>query len=400
MPLYNRLNRRHLLRLSLGALTSILSIVLSIVLAGKSTFSSRQRRIFDDPNRDFSVTERSALKERAMAKGLIYGAAVRYDQLFSDHEFAARLVQESNMLVPEWELKWFAGNALLRPNHNEFDFTAADGMADFAKAHNLLFRGHALIWHESLPGWFQEFVNHQNAHQILINHIEKVVSHYAGRIHSWDVVNEAIAYDPRKSQRADSLRLTPWLKFLGPDYIDLAFRTAAAADPEALLVYNDFGMDYDTARDEAKRTAVLKLLKHSKSRGTPIHALGIQAHLQGDSADFNPHKLQRFLRDVAALDLKILITELDVVDKKLPPAIEVRDRIVASAYEDYLSVVLNEPAVIAVITWGLSDRYTYLSEFLPRSDGKPVRPLPLDINLKRKLAWNAMARAFNHAPKR
>jgi endo-1,4-beta-xylanase len=400
MPFYNRLNRRQLLRLTLSALTGIISIFLSMVLAGKSTFSSRKRKIVDNPSRDFSVAERSALKERAMSKGLIYGAAVRYDQLFSDREFAARLVRESSMLVPEWELKWAAGNALLRPKPHEFDFTAADGMADFAKAHDLLFRGHALIWHESLPTWFQEFANHQNARQILIDHIERVVSHYAGRMHSWDVVNEAIEYDPRKSQRSDSLRLTPWLKFLGPNYIDLAFRTAAAADPKALLVYNDFGMDYDTDRDAAKRTAVLKLLKNLKSRGTPIHALGIQAHLQGDSADFNPYILKNFLRDVAALDLKILITELDVVDKELPPEVQVRDRIVAEVYEDYLSVVLNEPAVIAVITWGLSDRYTYLSEFLPRSDGKAVRPLPLDLNLKRKLAWNAMARAFGHAPLR
>ncbi len=95
-----------------------------------------------------------------------------------------------------------------------------------------------------------------------------------------------------------------------------------------------------------------------------------------------------------------MITELDVVDQKLPLDAGVRDRIVASIYEDYLSAVLDEPAVIAVLTWGLSDRYTYVSEFHPRPDGAPVRPLPLDSSLKRKLAWNAIARAFDNAPKR
>jgi endo-1,4-beta-xylanase len=393
MPLYKTLNRRHLL--SLGALTSI-----AAVLTSRSASSSRQRQILESMSRDFRVTEYSPLKDRALTKGVIYGAAARYGQLTTDHEFAARLAQESGVLVPEWELKWTAGDACLRPGPDEFDFTAADSMADFAKAHDLLFRGHALIWHESLPEWFKDSVNRQNARQTLINHIEKVVSHYAGRMHSWDVVNEAIEYDPRTSQRADRLRLTPWLEFLGPDYIDLAFRVAATADPKALLVYNDFGLDYDTAMDAAKRDAVLRLLQDLKARGTPVHALGIQAHLKGESTDFNPHKLKRFLQDVAALDLKILITELDVRDKNLPADVEVRDRIVAGVYEDYLSVVLDEPAVIAVVTWGLSDRYTYLSQVHPRSDGELVRPLPLDTNLKPKLAWNAMARAFSDAPQR
>ncbi len=69
-------------------------------------------------------------------------------------------------------------------------------------------------------------------------------------------------------------------------------------------------------------------------------------------------------------------------------------------YEDYLSVALDEPAVIGVLTWGLSDRYTWLSSYKPRSDKAPVRPLPLDAQLNRKLAWNAIARAFDNAPAR
>ena len=93
-----------------------------------------------------------------------------------------------------------------------------------------------------------------------------------------------------------------------------------------------------------------------------------------------------------------MVTELDVKDASLSADIAMRDRIVAAAYEDYLNVVLDEPAVIAVLTWGLSDRYTWLSEFAPRQDGLPVRPLPLDKNMNRKLAWNAIARAFDQAP--
>ena len=95
-----------------------------------------------------------------------------------------------------------------------------------------------------------------------------------------------------------------------------------------------------------------------------------------------------------------MITELDVAEHKLPKDIAIRDRLVAKAYEDYLSVVLQEPAVILVNTWGLSDRYTWLSKHRPRPDGAPVRPLPLDADLKRKPTWYAIARAFENAPKR
>lgn len=389
------LNRRRLLRLGLGAFAT-----LGTILGSRSIFQNHKLSALDTPNRDFSIKEWLPLKELAADKNILFGASARYNQVISDEQFAALFAQECSLLVPEWELKWSAGDHQLRPSPNEFDFSAADAMLNFAQTHNLLFRGHALIWHESLPRWFQQVVNHQNAANVMKHHIETVVGHYKGRMHSWDVVNEAIEYDPLASQRADGLRRTPWFEFLGPDYIDLAFRIAAKADPDALLVYNDFGIDYNTAMDKAKRRAILGLLKRLKAKGTPIHALGIQAHLRGDSLDFDPKSLRQFLKEVAALDLKILITEMDVNDSKLPADIQRRDRIVAGVYEDYLSVVLDEPAVIAVITWGLSDRYTYLSKFFPRSDHQPVRPLPLDTNLQPKLAWNALARAFQQTHKR
>lgn len=118
----------------------------------------------------------------------------------------------------------------------------------------LLLRGHPLLWHKALPNWLEETLNQENTRNILINHIQTIVQRYAGRIHSWDVVNEAIYPE---HGRYDSLRITRWLKFLGPNYIDTAFHLAAAADPQALLVYNDYGLDYDTPKADAKRNAVL-----------------------------------------------------------------------------------------------------------------------------------------------
>jgi len=386
-----RLIRRRAFLLSLGASLS----VASCAMTSRARQLNNRRQAIGDEERSFKVIGEAPLNDRAGAKGLIYGAASQYRHLSSNSEFAACFVQECGMLVPENELKW----KTLRPKPDRFDFTPGDRMAEFACTHNLLLRGHTLVWHHraSLPGWFKDKVNGKNAEQILINHIKTVAGHYAGKMHSWDVVNEAIL---PSDGRADGLRKTRWLKFLGPNYIDIAFHAAAEADPQALLVYNDHQLEDDKPQHEAKRTKVLKLLERLKSRGVPVQALGIQSHMGANIRKrFTGKKLRGFLRDVASLGLKILVTEMDVIEKQ-PLDVTARDRLIAGVYEDYLTVVLDEPAVIAVVTWGLSDHYTWLSNYAPRKDGKSVRPLPLDANMKRKLAWNAIARTFDKAPRR
>jgi len=380
------LTRRGFICLGLGTLTGMGALAKSKALSNQT--------------RDFTVAGEASLKERAAAKGLIYGAATKYRTLSSDAEFAVRFPQECAILAAENELKWRA----LRPSPGRFNFTKSDWLAEFASTNNMLFQGHTFVWYKGLPKWFKEKVNRRNAERMLIDHIKQVAGRYTGKMHSWDVVNEAVHLP---DGRTDGLRNLPWLDFLGPDYIELAFRTAKEADPKALLVYNENDLWYDgqlwpnSPKGEAKKVAVLKLLERLKSRGTPIDVLGIQGHLLGHHIDhLNPKKLRAFLANVADLGLKIMISELDVRDQKLPEDIKVRDRLVAAAYEDFLSVVLDEPAVMAVMTWGLSDRDTWLSKFAPRKDDLPVRPLPLDEQLSRKLAWNAMARAFDNAPVR
>lgn len=332
------------------------------------------------------------LRDRAAAKGLLYGAAVETRGL-QDADFANVFARECNILVPENELKWRA----LRPSPNEFKFQGSDRLADFARQHQMKFRGHTLVWHGSIPEWFRDRATRANAQQLLETHITTVVRRYAGKMHSWDVVNEAIYPG---SDGVNGLRNSLWYQLLGPSYIDIAFRAAAAADPDALLVYNDYGLEVDNDDQNARRTEVLKLLERLKSQGVPIHALGTQAHLWAGESRFNPTKLRQFFRDVASLDLKILITELDVVDRNLPRDIAQRDRGVADTYRAYLDAALDEPAVIAVLTWGLSDRRTWLSRARPRRDNAPVRPLPFDAQMRPKLAYEAIGAAFDAAPRR
>jgi endo-1,4-beta-xylanase len=386
------LTRRKFL-FSLGALTAM-----GAVITGKDELKRQQILALDDPDCEcIKYPGDESLKERAAKKNILFGTAIRHPLLLNDREYAQSLIKECSILVSEWGFKWHVDPKPLRPTPESFDFTAADLMFNFARNHGMEVRGHTLVWYMSLPPWFEDTVNRNNAKDFLEKHIKTFVGRYRGQMHSWDVVNEAI--EPR-DKHPEGLRKTPWLEFLGEDYIDLAFRFAHETDPKAMLVYNDYGLVYDTPEDETKRNAVIKLLKRLKSQGTPIHALGLQAHLDGSENNFNPQILKDFLAQVADLNLKILITELDVKDKDLPRNIEIRDRIVAKAYSDYLKVVLEQPAVIAVLTWGLNDKHSWLNEFQPRNDAAPVRPLPLDLHGKRKFAWNAIARAFDAAPSR
>lgn len=381
--------RRRAIKIGLSGLLGIGAVAGTKALSGY-----HQTQELGSLEKDFSILGTASLKQRAAAKGILFGAASATDKLQNDTEFKAKFIQECGILVPEWQLKWNA----IRQTPTKFDFSGSDWLADFAKQNSMLFRGHTLVWQDALPEWFKETVNLQNAEKFLVEHINTVAKHYSGQVHSWDVVNEAISASD--SNRPDGLSNSPWLSLLDKHYIELAFQVAAQADPKAMLVYNDRYLEYDTARDSAQRESVLKLLDHLKSVGTPVHALGIQAHLNASETRFNQNKFRSFLKDVANLGFKIMITELDVEDKNLPVETKTRDHKVASVYEDFLSVALDEKAVIAVITWGLSDRYTWFSKSSPRPDGAPVRPLPLDSQIEPKLAWNAIAKAFDHAPTR
>ncbi|MBP7705144.1 MAG: endo-1,4-beta-xylanase [Caulobacter sp.] len=328
------------------------------------------------------------LAEMARWRGVVFGAAVEPDNITGDPAFAALLRRECASLTPENHMKWNA----LRPAPRQFDFAGADRVVAAARAQNASVHGHALVWHEANPDWLARELSPRTGEEILREHIGTVVGRYAGRVRSWDVVNEAVE---RNDRRPDGLRRSVWLEALDADYIPLAFEAARRADPSAALVLSDYGLEYD---DESwmreKRGTMLELLAGWKRAGVPIDALGLQGHLLGDRPAAFGAGLRTFLRQVRSLDLDIFITELDVNDQKVTGTIAQRDDRVAGIYNAFLSTVLAEPGVKMVATWGLSDRYTSKADMFPRADAQPVRPLPFDRDLNRKPAWFALADAF------
>ena len=335
---------------------------------------------------------RGSLRHIAAARGLKFGAAIPWEELVGYPAYANLVIQQCGILVPEVELKWNA----LRPAPEEFDFRGADRLYAFAALHGMLLRGQPLIWEQALPQWFMSAVNAQNAKSVMMRHISTVVAHFAGKTHSWDVVNEAIQLE---DGRIDGLKVTPWLRFLGPEYIDTAFHIAHAADPNATLVLNENWLEPENYAAERKRQAMLALLTQLKRNGVPIHALGVQSHVSAEMQTTGP-RFKRFLQAIEDLGLAIMITEMDVRDQRLPSNVEERDQLVAKQYQDYLSFMLQFTSLTTIVTWGLTDRYTWLARAHPRADGLAVRPLPYDADLNPKPAWEAIRRAFEKAPQR
>jgi endo-1,4-beta-xylanase len=334
-----------------------------------------------------SIDGAGSLKAHAAAQGLLAGSAVDVDILERNPEYRLLLAEQCNIVVAENAMKW----APLRPAPETFHFNDADALMAFAEQHGIAVRGHNLCWHEQLPKWFDSIVTPANAAKYLTEHIRTVAGRYRGRIRAWDVVNEAILL---KDGKPDGLRDSPWLRLLGPDYISLAFRTAREADPQAMLTYNDYDLEYDTPEQAAKRAAVLSLLRGMKASGTPIDAVGVQSHLTADSPNKLGAGISQFVQDVQAMGLKVFVTEMDVNDDNVAsddPAL--RDAAVGKVYGDYLTTMLAHPAVTDVLTWGISDNHSWLNNSKTHEEKHPSRQeraLPLDAAYQPKPAFFAL----------
>jgi endo-1,4-beta-xylanase len=357
------MDRRSFLQLSLGALAA-------------STLPSSLR-----------AAELAKLRELAATKHLYFGAAVS-DRQIKRPEFVTLLVDQCSILVAENQMKWRATH----PEQERYDFTASDSFMDFAESHRIPARGHNLCWHEHNPDWLETVATPENALSLLRSHIQTVAGRYRGRIHSWDVVNEAIRPDHHNH---NGMVNSVWLKNIGEDYVEIAFRAAAEADPSALLTYNDYDIETDAPDQERKREAILAMLHRFHKKHVPIHAIGVQAHLRPKGDPLTWNGLNKFLKEIKKLKLQVFVTELDVDDQEFPADVAERDPLVAETYRGFLENILRQKSVKAILTWCLSDRDSWLQGFRPRKDGLPQRPLPFDPDLNPKPAFFALSGAIS-----
>ncbi len=337
-----------------------------------------------------------SLKQIAAQRGILYGAEAVFEELHDDKEFAALFVEQCGILTPGVEAKW----ADVEPEDGEFHFEHLDWMVDFAEKNGIKIRGHNLMWSVYNPAWARAAVSLEGrGSEILQRHITTEVARYRGRISYWDVANEVT--DPLYNPLDDGLVDSMWHRHVGPLAIDDAFKWTYAADPTPILFVNDDNLEYDSPDREEKRNTYLRLVETWLKRGVPITGFGLESHLR-PLKRIDEKRYRRFLAELAGMGLTIHITELDIIDRDLPADIALRDKQGADFCKRFLDIALDEPAVKAVITWGLSDRYTGMDgdPDVVRPDGLPSRCLPYDRDLKAKPMWHAIADALRHAPAR
>lgn len=308
------------------------------------------------------------------------GAAVRPEWLETDRKLADIVRQDCTLITPEIHMKWDH----LQYQRYTFWHDPVDRLAAFARAHGMKLRGHALLWHQSTPPWAKDVLRHAPGDwRPVREHFTEVVPRFRDIVEEWDVVNEPIDTEGG----VNGLRNTCFHEAFGPNYIHNALVEARMHAPNGKLAINEFSLDYDNPVEAARRTRLLRLAEQLKSEGVPLDAIGIQAHLDLSKGPIRREVLAPFLADIAGLGLSIAITELDVKETSTSGSTAQRDQRVADHVRSYLDIVLEQPAVTSVTTWGVGDRHSWLQPASvterTRSD-QLNRGLPYDGDLRVK----------------
>ncbi|MEC7273645.1 MAG: endo-1,4-beta-xylanase [Verrucomicrobiota bacterium] len=317
------------------------------------------------------------------------------------------LAREFNSLTSENNMKM----QYIQPAEGKFYFGGSDAAIDFAEEHDMDYVGHALVWHHQVPDWlFKHADGSEVDRDTLIDrmhtHIHTVVSRYKGRIKYWDVVNEAIDTKIVNGVQIAFLRESPWLRIIGPEYIEMAFRAAHEADPSALLLYNDFSMF-----EPAKIKYTAELFEELMTKGMPIHGIGFQGHWHLKYPKIS--EVESAIERIGALGLKVSISELEVgilpladdyqgaeIDRNIaldgrlnPYADGAPDSILqqqARRYSEIFELFLRKSDSIERVTfWGTLDQYSWQNNW--PIEGRTAWPLLFDRDYQAKPAYHAIS---------
>lgn len=293
--------------------------------------------------------------DRALLRpGPRFGTAVRPEQLVVGSAVEAHVRRDCALLVPEYHGQWSAVEWVAgQPYHGNYD-----AIVDYAQITGKSVRGHSLIWEQMTPDWARTAMIETGDWNVVRQHFATLLPRYSGRIGEWVVVNEMIDTEGGDGD----FRRTTFQRAFGNEYVARALETARELDPTARLIINDYSLCQDNPVDAARRTAMLRLVESLKARGAPLDCVGLQGHLEIAKGAIPRSELAAFLEDLAAMGVEIAVTELDVLEDDRNDSVAKRDSAVAGIVEDYLDVVLANPAVTSVVTWGLSDAHSWLQD--------------------------------------
>ncbi|MFJ2811023.1 endo-1,4-beta-xylanase [Kitasatospora sp. NPDC087271] len=305
------------------------------------------------------------------------GAAAASAPLATDQAYRSLLAGQFSVLTPENDMK----PQFVHPQKDVYDFTEGDSLVDFAAANGMQVHAHTLVFGEALPRWMRE-TPAGGREKVMLDHIAEVAGHFKGKVAEWDVVNEPMSveegdYGPGR----DGLRRHVWQQAMGERYIDKAFRAARAADPDAKLYLNEFGLEEDGARWDA----FLALVKRLKQRGVPVDGVGFQSHIHASGDHVKPETLADHFKDLAELGLAVRISEIDVHGEDRQAQ--------AGQFGLVAEVCAQTPGCTSFGTWGVGDRYGSTAAH----DSYPLAPgdeLMWDTELRPKPAVAAVRDAL------
>ncbi|REL38119.1 endo-1,4-beta-xylanase [Rhodohalobacter sp. SW132] len=344
-------------------------------------------------------TEEQTLRS-AFEGSFLIGTILNHRQIFGQDQRGQDLaVREFNAVTAENVMKW----ENIHPEPGVYDFDAADTMIDIAEENGMFVVGHTLVWHSQTPDWVfyddeGELLSREALLERMKDHIETVVGRYKGRVHGWDVVNEAIVDD-------GTMRDTYWYRIIGEDFLVKAFEYAHAVDPEAELYYNDYSLEIPS-----KREGAIRLVEYLQENDAPITGIGTQGHFMLDFPDLE--EIEKTITDFAALGIDVMVTELDI--DVLPPAFdymgadvsasaEMREELnpypdalpdsvqqqLTDRYRDIFEIYLRHSDDITRVTfWGVTDGDSWKNNW-PVS-GRTNYPLIFDRNWEPKPAYHAI----------
>jgi endo-1,4-beta-xylanase len=326
-----------------------------------------------------SNNDAPTLRSLAQQRNFSIGTALDFAALQNEPPYRQALAEQFNMVTAEDSMKFDH----TEPQPGVYTFAQGDAIVAFAHAHGITVRGHNLVWYRALPAWVANgtFTRDQLIN-ILRDHIMTEVSHYRGQVNIWDVVNEAIDDN-------GNLRDSIWLRVIGPDYIDMAFRWAHEANPQALLFYNDYGGEGLSHKSDA----IYALVQGLVARGVPINGVGLQMHVALNRYPSSRDLLANMQR-LAALGLQVQITEMDVSMQGDPRPMQQKLQAQASIYSQALSTCLSFAPCTAFVMWGFTDAYSWI----PAATGHPDYPLIFDASYHPKPAYYALLGVLRTPP--
>ncbi len=308
-----------------------------------------------------SFSQGQKIVDAAQGVHINFGTAI--GQSPSRVNFSDILAEEFNMLVCENQMKFQP----TEPSQGQFSYSGGDAVVDFAESNGQLMRGHTLVWHSQTSNWMSSINNRNQMLSAMKNHIDNVLGHWEGQILEWDVVNEAVADNGRE------LRSSFYRNVIGEDFLDSAFVYAHAADPEALLYYNDYGAE----GGNAKSNFVYEMVGRMLEDGIPIHGVGLQCHL---GTNLSKQAISDNIKRLGELGLRVSLTEIDISNATNN----------GNAWKNLAEACAENFNCTSFMTWGVHDGISW--------KGSGCGCLIWNSNLSAKQApYNALVEAFENA---